>query len=47
MKSHLPTQALSMVFAALVTLATFAGIDALAATGAAPVIEAAVETHRG
>jgi hypothetical protein len=47
MNNRLPTQALSLVLAALVTLATFAGIDALATAGAAPVIEASAAAQHG
>ena len=47
MNDRLPTQALSLVFAALVTLATFAGIDTLATPLAAPAVQAAVPVHQG
>jgi hypothetical protein len=47
MNNRLHTQALSLVFAALFTLATFAGIDALATAGAAPVVEASAAAQHG
>jgi hypothetical protein len=47
MNNRLPTQAVSLLFAALVTLATFVGIDTLATVGAAPVVQASAGAHHG